>query len=275
MDEPQFTGVLGALQAELDRREGDLSGARSAVEGALERLKESSDDATRLARVRAAGMSVEADAAQRARDLGDREDEQDALARADAHLAGAEAAAADNGPLERAWLLEASAEHARANGAADARAYAAAAEAWSVLERPYPSAVMRFREAEALAQTDARGAAAVAFDAYTAALRMGAGWLRGELERLAGRARLPLPERDAAPESEPEEPGAEDPYGLTARERQVLALVARGATNREIGGELFMAEKTASVHVSRILAKLNVRSRTEAAGVAHRLRLVD
>ena len=144
-----------------------------------------------------------------------------------------------------------------------------------MLERPYPSAVMRFREAEALAQTDARGAAAVAFDAYTAALRMGAGWLRGELERLAARARLPLPARDPAPESEPDEPAQEDPYGLTARERQVLALVARGATNREIGGELFMAEKTASVHVSRILAKLNVRSRTEAAGVAHRLRLVD
>jgi DNA-binding NarL/FixJ family response regulator len=50
----------------------------------------------------------------------------------------------------------------------------------------------------------------------------------------------------------------------------VLALVAAGATNREIAGRLFMAEKTASVHVSRILAKLDVRSRTEAAAVAHR-----
>ena len=67
----------------------------------------------------------------------------------------------------------------------------------------------------------------------------------------------------------------DDPFGLTARERQVLALVARGATNREIGRELFMAEKTASVHVSRILAKLDVRSRTQAAAVAHRLGLAD
>ncbi|HWT25498.1 MAG TPA: LuxR C-terminal-related transcriptional regulator, partial [Solirubrobacteraceae bacterium] len=64
-----------------------------------------------------------------------------------------------------------------------------------------------------------------------------------------------------------------DPFGLTPRERQVLALVAAGATNREIGRQLFMAEKTASVHVSRILVKLDVRSRTEAAGVAHRLGL--
>jgi DNA-binding NarL/FixJ family response regulator len=62
-----------------------------------------------------------------------------------------------------------------------------------------------------------------------------------------------------------------DPFGLTPRERQVLALVADGATNREIGAQLYMAEKTASVHVSRILAKLEVRSRTEAAAVAHRL----
>ncbi|MBS1881248.1 MAG: response regulator transcription factor, partial [Actinobacteria bacterium] len=61
-----------------------------------------------------------------------------------------------------------------------------------------------------------------------------------------------------------------DAFGLTPRERQVLAALARGATNREIAAELFMAEKTASVHVSRILAKLDVRSRTEAAAVAHR-----
>ena len=61
---------------------------------------------------------------------------------------------------------------------------------------------------------------------------------------------------------------------LTAREREVLALVAAGATNREVGERLHMAEKTASVHVSRILAKLNVRSRTEAAAVAHRQGLV-
>ena len=63
----------------------------------------------------------------------------------------------------------------------------------------------------------------------------------------------------------------EDPFGLTPRERQVLELLAEGATNREIGARLYMAEKTASVHVSRILSKLDVRSRTQAAAVAHRL----
>jgi DNA-binding NarL/FixJ family response regulator len=60
---------------------------------------------------------------------------------------------------------------------------------------------------------------------------------------------------------------------LTPRERQVLALLAEGATNRQIGRALYMAEKTASVHVSRILSKLGVRTRTQAAAVAHRQQL--
>ena len=70
---------------------------------------------------------------------------------------------------------------------------------------------------------------------------------------------------------------AEDPdvdrLGLTERELTVLSLVAEGHTNREIGETLFISEKTASVHVSRILAKLGVRSRVEAATSAHRLGL--
>ncbi len=68
-----------------------------------------------------------------------------------------------------------------------------------------------------------------------------------------------------------QESAASDPLGLTPREHQVLLLVAEGRTNREIGAELFMSEKTASVHVSRILAKLDVGGRVEAAAVAHRL----
>jgi DNA-binding NarL/FixJ family response regulator len=107
------------------------------------------------------------------------------------------------------------------------------------------------------------------------AARLGAAWLRGEADGLAARARLDLGDGPPAPHAEPDPTAAEDPFGLTPRERQVLELVARGATNREIGAELFMAEKTASVHVSRILAKLAVRSRTEAAGVAHRFRLAE
>ena len=57
--------------------------------------------------------------------------------------------------------------------------------------------------------------------------------------------------------------------GLTSRELEVLRLLAAGHSNKEIGTELFIATKTASVHVSNILAKLGAASRTEAAAIAH------
>ena len=60
-------------------------------------------------------------------------------------------------------------------------------------------------------------------------------------------------------------------YGLTEREREVLAALAAGQTNREIADELFISAKTASVHVSNILRKLDVEGRQEAARIAHRL----
>ncbi|MEV4192314.1 helix-turn-helix domain-containing protein, partial [Streptomyces toxytricini] len=65
-----------------------------------------------------------------------------------------------------------------------------------------------------------------------------------------------------------------DAFGLTSRERDVLRLVAAGNTNRRIAEELFISPKTASVHVSNILAKLGVSGRGEAAALAHRLRLL-
>ncbi|MFC5183968.1 ATP-binding protein [Actinomadura harenae] len=66
----------------------------------------------------------------------------------------------------------------------------------------------------------------------------------------------------------------ESPASLTPREVEVLRLVALGFSNRRIGEQLFISGRTAGVHVSNILAKLQVASRTEAAAVAHRLNLV-
>ncbi len=63
------------------------------------------------------------------------------------------------------------------------------------------------------------------------------------------------------------------PSGLTDREQQVLALLAGGLTNREIGDALDMSSKTASVHVTHILEKLGVESRVQAAAQAVRLGL--
>jgi DNA-binding NarL/FixJ family response regulator len=94
--------------------------------------------------------------------------------------------------------------------------------------------------------------------------------LRLEIERLALRARLDLGAKSPEPVRVRD---ALAVLGLTAREREVLALVAAGQTNRQIATELFITEKTAGVHVSNILAKLGVHGRTEAAGVAHSLGL--
>ena len=124
------------------------------------------------------------------------------------------------------------------------------------------------RRAEALLELgDREGAAAALADARSVAAPIGRSRFAAELESFAARSRLgPAP----APASGDVEPAVERPFGMTERELQVIALLAEGKTNREIAERLFMAEKTASVHVSRILSKLDVRSRTEAAAVAHR-----
>jgi DNA-binding CsgD family transcriptional regulator/tetratricopeptide (TPR) repeat protein len=95
------------------------------------------------------------------------------------------------------------------------------------------------------------------------ALRLGAGPLLTELRTLGGAAPA-----QRAGDSRPAEQ-------LTAREQEVLALVAQGRSNREIGGQLFISAKTVSVHVSNILAKLGAGSRTEAVALARRRGLLS
>lgn len=276
--EPQFVAVAGVLRAELDRRNGHPVCAREAVESALERLEFCSDDTVRLARLAATGVAIEADLAQRARDLGDDEAEADAIARAGVMLSRAQAAAAAGRPMETAYAATAVAHHLRATGDDPGDAWTVAAGAWTARGRPLLVAAMQRHGAEAcLAHGRRDRAAQAAGFALAGARRIGATWLVDELEGLIARARLRL-EDDGADNTAADDTSVSaeddlDPFGLTPRERQVLTLVARGATNREIGAELFMAEKTASVHVSRILSKLDVRSRTEAAAVAHRLGL--
>jgi ATP/maltotriose-dependent transcriptional regulator MalT len=271
--EPQFVGAYGWMRAELERRSGNVDGARAAVDDALDQIEYCSDDIARIAGVAAMGVRVEADAATLARDRRDEEAEQVALRRAAEQLQRLELTAQAGGPVERAELASGEAEHSRAEGPDDPERWAAAARAWDEIERPYRRIYALWRQAEALVRADDRaGAAAVASEALRGARELGSAWLAEELESLAARARL----RMLGPAEPVAERGGDDePFGLTPRELQVLALVAQGATNREIGLELHMAEKTASVHVSRILAKLDVRSRTEAASLALRQGLVD
>jgi DNA-binding NarL/FixJ family response regulator len=130
---------------------------------------------------------------------------------------------------------------------------------------------VRLREAEAAAAVGDRERANTAIgEARRIAAGVGADLLLREIDSLARRARLQAGEPSEAPA---ESAGPAEQLGLTPRELEVLLLVADGRTNRQIAETLFMSEKTASVHVSRILAKLDVKSRTEAAAVAHRLGL--
>jgi DNA-binding CsgD family transcriptional regulator len=269
--EPQWIALHGLLLGELCRRRHDYDGARDAVENALGRIELCTDDVMRIARVAAAGSRIEADRAQRARDLSEKGELREAMTRCKLHVARLEAAADEGGQVERAYLAEGKAELARARGRG-AREWAKAVTAWEQVDRPYPVATSRWREAEAHVTAGDRAAAVPeARAALETADELGSEWLAAEVRALAERGRLNL----GVDESSNGATAAvvEDPFGLTPRERQVLALVAQGATNRQIGAALFMAEKTASVHVSRILAKLGVQGRTQAAAIAHRQHL--
>jgi DNA-binding CsgD family transcriptional regulator/tetratricopeptide (TPR) repeat protein len=150
----------------------------------------------------------------------------------------------------------------------DMAAFARAAVAAERIGDVWLAALARFHESDAAMST---GAAAKAVDAlraaYDTATALGAEPLVDEIEALARRARISL---DAPAVPTLEESDAVR-LGLTSREAEVLALVAAGKTNREIGAELYVSEKTASVHVSNILRKLGVSSRVDAAAIAQRV----
>ena len=221
----------------------------------------------------AKGLRAQAELTALARARRDADAVQGWLARARELLTAARRAAADASPVTPnadGWLALAEAEYERAGGGATPELWSEAARAWDRLERPPVAAYCRWREAEALVAIGASRteASAPGQEAYGVAARIGATPLARELELLAQRARLDLEPPDAATH---DRQNLEDILGLTPREVEVLALVARGYTNREIAATLVISVKTASVHVSHILAKLDVPNRREAAAIAHRL----
>ena len=172
-------------------------------------------------------------------------------------------------------LLLARAELSRLEGRSHPERWRTAAAAWERLEHPFDAAYAHFREAEALLTGGASRPRSeqVLRRAHQTAITLEAGPLRREIELLAqrGRLRLEEPVDTTAAANALSSPATS--LGLTQREAEVLALVAEGRTNRQIGQALFITPKTASVHVSRILTKLGVTGRGEAAAVAHRLGL--
>lgn len=181
------------------------------------------------------------------------------LARVHACRARAVPRSGSLGPEGRAWLARVEAAATGLAGPADPNAWretVAAHDYGAVYDRE----VCRLHLAEALLAADRRDdAAAELTAAHEVARELGAAALADALRDLARRGGLGIRGIAAAPSDDL----------VTARERTVLELVALGRTNRQIGDELYISEKTVSVHLSRAMAKLGVHRRAEAVAAAY------
>jgi len=198
-------------------------------------------------------------------------------------------------------LATARAHAGRVRGNTEPEIWADLAEAWAKVPVPYQAAKARWWQALAALPTRARRAEArrALTESWRIASELPAKPLQRALRDLAVRGRINLPDSDfVAIPIEPDTrelvpvgpgrprvvdfgvriggglPSAEAKFGLSPRENSVLLVLAEGRTNREIAERLFISERTVAVHVRRILAKLGVGGRTEAAGIAIRLGLV-
>jgi DNA-binding CsgD family transcriptional regulator/tetratricopeptide (TPR) repeat protein len=266
--EDQFSLPMVATAAEIARQRGDLPAALQLIRGALAR--DESDPTVRGSRylwpLVWLGARIDAD-----------------LTRAVPGASGAQAKPdtwihvwvdllPPDLPPAGAYKLLATAELARRAGATDPQLWSAARAAWLALAEPYLAAYASYRTGEATLA--AGGDTTVVLEHLTEALRvadqLGAPPLVADILGLAQAAGLKLrrPELDRSSA----EIGGDDlaRFGLTSREREILALVAAGGTNPQIAKSLFISPKTVSVHVSNILAKLGVTSRVEAAAIAFR-----
>jgi DNA-binding CsgD family transcriptional regulator len=268
----QFLQPMRYAEAMIALGRGDLPAARDAVAAGLAGGTPSARYAWPLLWL---GMRVEADEATRSRDR--REKVPAETTRRCAELARTAAQLPISAPPSRGYQALVAAEHARIAGAEETAAWSQAVAAWHDVDEPYPLAYALLRLAEArCAAGDWQPAAQPVQQAYAIAERIGAAPVAAEAAALARRARLSLDpaiaaREEPAPRTEREPADELARFGLTAREREVLLLVAAGRSNPEIAQALFISAKTASVHVSNILAKLGVSGRVEAAAVAHRL----
>ncbi len=271
--DPMISMTTGGSWSELLRWQGDPEAALAAAEKTLEFVEKQWPGFLGAIWLGAVGMAAAGDLAEHARLVHDAA----ALATATEGAARLADHAQRNalagrprrgvmGPEGSAWLLRLEAERSRVDGRSDVEQWRKCVDAFDY-GHVYEVARCRWRLAEAMLGAGDRAAAAVeARAAHDVAVALGAQPLRDAVESLVRRGRLDVGLSAAAAPS--------DDSGLTSRELEVLRLLAEGLSNRQIGERLFISQKTASVHVSNILAKLGVSGRTEAVVVAHRRGLV-
>jgi DNA-binding CsgD family transcriptional regulator/tetratricopeptide (TPR) repeat protein len=266
--------IARGLLAEHALWRGDTATALAEVAATLAELDVEGGYGPPAIRVAAVGLAARGDQARRARAAGDDEAAAAEVTAAQVLIEAArEGAAYPRRPKfvlgvdGRGWLARAEAEWARVQGRNDPQAWQAVVETFGPAFS-YETARSRWRLAEALAETGQRAEAEREWSlALDAAQELGAAPLAAALRDLGRRARLgrqPGGGSGGGPGSDP----ADVLAGLTGRELEVLRLLVAGRSNREIAAALFIAPKTASVHVSNILAKLNAASRGEAAAIA-------
>jgi DNA-binding CsgD family transcriptional regulator len=259
--------IARGLLAEHALWRGDTASALAEVAAILaEQNADQEGYAPPVIRIAAVGLAARGDRAQQARAAGD-----EATAQAEVTAAGVLIEAAREGAAYpqrpkfvlgvdgRGWLARAEAEWGRVQGHNDPQAWQLVVDTFSPAF-VYETARSRWRLAEALAEAGQRAEAEQEWSqAVQVADELAATPLRSALADLGRRARLGRQASGGAP-------GVLS--GLTGREREVLRLLVAGRSNREIAAALFIAPKTASVHVSNILGKLGAASRTEAAAIA-------
>ena len=260
-DEPAVVAALATATAELQAQEGDRDGCYRTVDEALRRLASTQDSLFRTELV-VLGLRNEAD---RAGPPGRRDP--GAAARVDRLAAELErlTAVGQDDVSQTARHRTARNELARLRGCSTPEDWAEAVRSWHVADLPREEAYCLLRQTECHVAARQRDRAAVTASAARAlALRIGAAPIVADVDALLARTRL-----STAPA--PREPAEDRPYGLTEREFEVLQQLGTGATNRQIARELFISERTVGVHVSRVLHKLQVANRAQAAAVAVRI----
>jgi DNA-binding CsgD family transcriptional regulator len=182
------------------------------------------------------------------------------------------------GDRVRALLAMYRAEQSRLKGPGDPARWSACVAAWQAIGRPFQVAYASWRLAgAALGAGGSREVAGQSLrEAHAIAVDLGAQPLMAAIETLARQARVALEPGAAPGTAGPLAAAAADTsgYDFTPREAEVLHLVTSGWTNQQIADALYITRKTASVHVSNLLAKLGVSNRGEAAALAVRIGLV-